>query len=243
MQSLARLQLLNRFDYLSTVSGGGYIGSWLTAWIHRHPRGLDGVIEDLQATPNTNAEDRPHPVQWLRNYSNYLSPHLGFFSADSWTLLGIYLRNLHLNWMVLLPLLMLPLLLPRWVIALARLNTPDEPLHTAAVPALLLTGLGLAVMALIIYTSVVRRYAHTGSIRDGAASNYSNGFSLACLVPLVGGHAVPHHGLGLVSECRRIDGSVHFLQSVVGGTLIHTFSWLFATVALKRFKAITWWLV
>ena len=34
-----------------------------------------------------------------------------------------------------------------------------------------------------------------------------------------------------------------FYQSVVGGTLIHTFSWLFATVALKRFKAITWWLV
>ena len=34
-----------------------------------------------------------------------------------------------------------------------------------------------------------------------------------------------------------------FSRSVVDGTLIHTFSWLFATVALKRFKAITWWLV
>ncbi|MCE7977798.1 MAG: patatin-like phospholipase family protein, partial [Nitrospira sp. NTP1] len=32
LQSLARLQLLDKFDYLSTVSGGGYIGSWLTAW-------------------------------------------------------------------------------------------------------------------------------------------------------------------------------------------------------------------
>ncbi|MDX2427307.1 MAG: patatin-like phospholipase family protein [Xanthomonadales bacterium] len=27
--------LLSRFDYLSTVSGGGYIGSWLSAWLHR----------------------------------------------------------------------------------------------------------------------------------------------------------------------------------------------------------------
>ena len=35
-------------------------------------------------------------------------------------------------------------------------------------------------MALIyIYTSVVRRYANIGLIRDGAASNNSNGFSSA----------------------------------------------------------------
>ena len=128
MQSLARLQLLNRFDYLSTVSGGGYIGSWLTAWIHRHPRGLDGVIEDLQATPNMNAEDRPHPVQWLRNYSNYLSPHLGFFSADSWTLLGIYLRNLHLNWMVLLPLSHVALASTPLGHCPGSIEHPDEPL-------------------------------------------------------------------------------------------------------------------
>jgi hypothetical protein len=33
LQGLASLGLLKRFDYLSTVSGGGYIGSWLAAWI------------------------------------------------------------------------------------------------------------------------------------------------------------------------------------------------------------------
>jgi predicted acylesterase/phospholipase RssA len=35
LQALAELKLLNDFDYLSTVSGGGYIGSWLAAWIKR----------------------------------------------------------------------------------------------------------------------------------------------------------------------------------------------------------------
>jgi len=35
IQALAKLNLLDKFDYLSTVSGGGYIGAWLTAWIHR----------------------------------------------------------------------------------------------------------------------------------------------------------------------------------------------------------------
>src|SRR5882672_9124922 len=28
LQGLAELELLEKFDYLSTVSGGGYIGSW-----------------------------------------------------------------------------------------------------------------------------------------------------------------------------------------------------------------------
>ena len=33
VQGLAKAGLLSRFDYMSTVSGGGYIGSWLSAWI------------------------------------------------------------------------------------------------------------------------------------------------------------------------------------------------------------------
>ena len=32
LQGLARAGVLGKFDYLSTVSGGGYIGGWLTAW-------------------------------------------------------------------------------------------------------------------------------------------------------------------------------------------------------------------
>ena len=35
LQGLAKLGLLKKFDYLSTVSGGGYIGSWFSAWIHQ----------------------------------------------------------------------------------------------------------------------------------------------------------------------------------------------------------------
>src|ERR1700735_579509 len=31
LQALAELKLLHRVDYLSTVSGGGYIGGWLAA--------------------------------------------------------------------------------------------------------------------------------------------------------------------------------------------------------------------
>src|ERR1700674_5664045 len=33
LQGLAKVGLLGRFDYLSSVSGGGYISSWLARWI------------------------------------------------------------------------------------------------------------------------------------------------------------------------------------------------------------------
>ncbi len=35
LQGLAKLGMLNRFDYLSSVSGGGYIHQWFAAWIKR----------------------------------------------------------------------------------------------------------------------------------------------------------------------------------------------------------------
>jgi len=34
LQALAQARLLRTFDYISTVSGGGYIGSWLMGWMH-----------------------------------------------------------------------------------------------------------------------------------------------------------------------------------------------------------------
>jgi hypothetical protein len=35
LQGFAKFNLLPMFDYLSTVSGGGYIGGWLESWIYR----------------------------------------------------------------------------------------------------------------------------------------------------------------------------------------------------------------
>ncbi len=49
IQGLARLGLLPRFDYLSVNSGGGYIGSWLGAWIRR--RGLAAVTRGRRRLP------------------------------------------------------------------------------------------------------------------------------------------------------------------------------------------------
>src|SRR6266508_2111716 len=128
MQGLARCGLLDKFNYLSTVSGGGYIGSWLSAWINR--AGLTSVTTQLaHQSEHTRPNLEPLEIQNLRSYSNYLSPRLGFFSADSWTIVGTYLRNLLLNWCVIIPLLAAFLALP-WIFS--SIVMMDPPPRTDA---------------------------------------------------------------------------------------------------------------
>ena len=109
LQALAKRKLLGRFQYLSTVSGGGYIGSWITTWANHSSH-----AEVIAALADEGHEDEP--IRHLREYSNYLSPKLGLFAADTWTLAAIVLRNLLLNWAVLLPLIAVPLLVPRFAV-------------------------------------------------------------------------------------------------------------------------------
>lgn len=129
IQGLADLGLLKFCDYLSTVSGGGYIGSWLTAWIKREGD-LNNVVKQLRPLrtdqaeaqrgfqslrtfipPGTIQENEPEAICHLREYSNYLSPRLSLFSKDSWTLVAVYLRNLLANQLALLPALLVLLLI------------------------------------------------------------------------------------------------------------------------------------
>ncbi len=228
LQELARTGRLKTFDYLSTVSGGGYIGAWFVAQIARarndriekeearrkaklsslandgedtegscDPQGpRDGrvlasqeenaewrapsqkhevdkeptqgttaskpssenceAIQEPQNTEDTNKEQKltedektaiaeqarldviqslaradeagepqankasaeslnvPLALKWLRDYSNYLSPTWGL-SKDALSLASIYLRNLAIHWMILLPVLLAALLVPRVV--------------------------------------------------------------------------------------------------------------------------------
>jgi hypothetical protein len=140
LQGLARLKLVSQFDFLSTVSGGGYLGGWLTAWIHREHQkrrsagaaGAAGAAEapeaavqaveaQLGSSSSSPLSPEPEPVRHLRSYSRYMSPKLGFLSADTWALVGIYLRNITLNWLVLLPLIAAALMFPRISTVILRL--------------------------------------------------------------------------------------------------------------------------
>ena len=101
LQKLAEIGLLSRFDYISTVSGGGYIGSWFETWIQRSgsmSKVMDRLCPDKSADPMS---DELRPIRWLRMFSNYLAPDAGFMSADSWTMGITLVRNMLLNQVIL----------------------------------------------------------------------------------------------------------------------------------------------
>jgi hypothetical protein len=115
LQGLAEKGLLPYIDYLSTVSGGGYIGSWLHGVIARAPHRGDPCSAQAALSPASNPVPKPpdvDPVSFLRKFSNYLAPRLSPFSADIWVIVSIWIRNILLNQCVLVPLLAGILLLP-----------------------------------------------------------------------------------------------------------------------------------
>jgi len=118
LQGLAGARLLSRIDYLSTVSGGGYIGSWLAAWVKRQGeqkagQGIREVQESIAARPQGSGNYKePDPVNFLRDYSNYLTPRKGIFGADTWAAVAIYLRSFLLNFSILTAGLASLLLIP-----------------------------------------------------------------------------------------------------------------------------------
>jgi predicted acylesterase/phospholipase RssA len=96
LQALDRAGVLKNIDYLSTVSGGGYIGSCLSAAMSR----------SSGAFPFTRGltQDEPYPVQHIRNHSNYLFPN-GII--DIFYNVAVYLRWLITSvFLVILPWLL-----------------------------------------------------------------------------------------------------------------------------------------
>jgi len=202
LQALDKLRLLPMFDYLSTVSGGGFIGGCWSAWMSRDEFSVDLTPLALPATLNSTKIDgirfdpqskrlllhgkmseatreallgpfrqalaaggapaqeamekvslfcdRVHrmfpaperieperarqycgptarkfgvaesgisagedPIHHLRLFSNYLTPHKGLLSSDTWRAAVVVLRNLVMNWLVVLPILLAIIAVPR----------------------------------------------------------------------------------------------------------------------------------
>ena len=121
LQALCARGLITAVDYLSTVSGGGYIGAWLESLLQKEAENTgQDMLPDVQRglTPGAagrDGEPEPGAVRFLRDYSNYLTPQAGMFSADTWTMAMIWLRNTVLNMIVIVSTACFVLLLPRLV--------------------------------------------------------------------------------------------------------------------------------
>jgi len=95
LQAMHRFGFLRRVDYLSTVSGGGYIGASLT-WLMS--RSSEFPFGARRSDHNQTGGDL---IAWLREHANYLTPGDGL---DRWALAAAVLRGIAVNLLILVPL-------------------------------------------------------------------------------------------------------------------------------------------
>jgi Patatin-like phospholipase len=175
LQGLARFGLLKQFHYLSTVSGGGYIGGWLTAW-RSAARDDKAVFEALNQLQSSG--DEAKEIKGIRADSNYLTPKLGLLSADTWTVVALYIRNLFLNWCVFLPFFLGCLMFPRVCQSILTLPFLSPQFFSATLTAGLLL-LAALMLGIGLTANVYGRYR-------GSAGGFSRAaFLVRVLAPIV----------------------------------------------------------
>ncbi len=95
LQAMWRFNVLNQVDYLSTVSGGGYIGSSLTWFMSKLKK---------EFPFGTQRKDYKklggRVLTWLRAHGNYLMPGDGL---GLWALISAILTGILLNLVILIP--------------------------------------------------------------------------------------------------------------------------------------------
>lgn len=102
LQALARSKVFDKIDYLSTVSGGGYIGSSLT-WLLDRSEDCDFPFGTTRKD-NEDKERAGEIVRWIRRHGEYLIPGDGI---NKWALSAAVLRGTITNLLFLLPLFFL----------------------------------------------------------------------------------------------------------------------------------------
>ena len=215
IQGLARFGLLPQFHYLSSVSGGGYISGWLSLW--RRNASEAEVVGGLNASIHTGYE--APQVTGLRRDSNYLTPRLGLLSADTWTVISLYVRNLALNWMLFVPFFMGCLVFPRLCSAvLAGAHDfvfPDLDNDSAADLFQVVRALAAILITLGLSFAIYGRFRRQkGWLTD-------SNFRLRVLVPLVASGALFTLAAVIVGYFTEMD----FAREFVAGHLPYGAAW------------------
>lgn len=219
LQSLARHGMLDRFDYLSTVSGGGYIGSCLT-WLRAHvPAGSLQRLGDIPLASGTGTV-----LDWLRAHGRYLIAGKGL---SGWTLAASILAGTLLNLVVLVPLLLLAIGLASgdwfefsWPPHLALPGAGSVGAHDGFM-MLALLGVGLFAFYLLATLAFALSTVFPPLRQLSAGQNIRQG-----LGKLLGG-AVICVGVGLLPVLSQLEETaLHFLESQSAALVTRHATWI-----------------
>jgi hypothetical protein len=181
IQALARAGLLKQFDYLSTVSGGGFIGSWLSMLIAQKGS-VAAAEQELRDSAGAPA------VAALRDYTDYLTPQAGLLSDDTWAGIVLYLRNVLINWFAFLPIFVLA------VLAAIFYRTLLWTVSASNAAGLIALGVGAAALVLSTWRACRDLPSHRPMVRSAHVPHYLPALSIwrwIALPMLIWGFCVP----------------------------------------------------
>jgi hypothetical protein len=217
LQALHAAGLMARVDYLSSVSGGGYIAS-AYSWLRQ------GVANPAAVFERPLADHGGSALDWLRAHGKYLTAHRGF---SIWTLVASILASTFVNLLVLGPALCfcvyaltlewLPVQWPDW------LRLPGTMIPHAHDGFLLLLALGAGCFALFPLASVL--FALLAGIPRAATVARIDAFRVLMGRLLVIGAGLL--ALGLIPVVAMLgDVAQQYFTSRTGDELGEHFPWL-----------------
>ncbi|MBC8239463.1 MAG: patatin-like phospholipase family protein, partial [Alphaproteobacteria bacterium] len=115
MQALNKLGLFNCVDYLSTVSGGGFIGSCISSTMASvdRPAHVDNLHDPVgQIFDHRQGTPEPNIFRHLRDNANYLAPD-GL--RDVLRIPALLFRGVVVNFLVILPYILAAVMLTIWI--------------------------------------------------------------------------------------------------------------------------------
>ena len=150
VQYLARKGIIKEVDFVSTVSGGGYLGSFMSSFLNDPGNARVGLDPQQHALPFGRSGDvESKAVRHLRNHSKYMAE--GGLKTDAMAL-GQMLYGIAVNLLLTLPFILLAVVLAKYT-----LRTEDglTAFGTLAYPPDSMVPVTLLVAGLLLLSAII----------------------------------------------------------------------------------------
>ncbi len=181
LQALSKYGVLRLVDYLSTVSGGGFIGACLSCLLNSPDHSPEFERFPFRHEPG---KEEPLAFRYLRNNSNYLQAESLW---DSLRIPALLLRGLFINFLTFLPYILLAVFITDLLYGTYFRQLAAGQISPQWNELLRLTPWTLAVFGVYVFLSfIVYRICQRKFQQDSRARNrYETSFSVALFLVLI----------------------------------------------------------